>query len=120
MKSFVPKLRDQGKCVRIVAPTGKAALDINGSTTWTYAGWTPSHFKQPLEDLVKAAHGKFVKRRFRETDVLVIDEISMVENHLLQRLDAVMKEARSNADAFGGVQLVVTGRSPSFSNKYVH
>lgn len=105
----MPKLQDQGKCVRIVAPTGKAALDINGTTTWTYAGWTPSHFKEPLEKLVKAAHGRFVSKRFRDTNVLVIDEISMVENHLLQRLDAVMKEARGSADAFGGVQLVVTG-----------
>lgn len=113
LKSFVPKLREQGKCVRIVAPTGKAALDINGSTTWTYAGWTPSHFKLPLEKLVKAAHGKFVSRRFRETDVLVIDEISMVENHLLQRLDAVMRAARGKDAPFGGVQLVVTGRKPS-------
>lgn len=109
MKTFVPLLRDQGRNVRIVAPTGKAALDINGSTTWTYAGWTPGHFKQPLSELLKAAHGKFVNRRFKDTDVLVIDEISMVENHLLQRLDAVMKEARGNMKAFGGVQLVVTG-----------
>ncbi|KAI5368372.1 putative pif1/Herpes helicase domain, DNA helicase Pif1 [Septoria linicola] len=109
LKAFVPRLREMGKTVRIVAPTGKAALDINGSTTWTYAGWTPTHMKRPLEDLVKAAHGKFVSKRFKSTDVLVIDEISMVENHLLARLNAIMKAARGKDRPFGGVQLVVTG-----------
>lgn len=109
LKTFVPLLREQGKTVKIVAPTGKAALDINGSTTWTFAGWTPLHMKRPLEKLVKEAHGKFVRRRLRGTDVLVIDEISMVENHLFARLDAIMKEAREDSRAFGGVQLIVTG-----------
>lgn len=109
LKSFVPKLREQGKTVRIVAPTGKAALDINGSTTWTFAGWTPLHMKKPLKDLRAGAHGTFVRRRLRDTDVLVIDEISMVENHLFERLNAIMKEARNDKRAFGGVQLIVTG-----------
>ncbi|KAM3423828.1 ATP-dependent DNA helicase [Cercospora zeina] len=109
LKAFVPRLRALGKTVRIIAPTGKAALDINGSTTWTYAGWTPGHMKKPLEDLVKAAHGKFVAKRFRETDVLVIDEVSMVENHLLTRLSRIMSAARGRDLPFGGVQLVVTG-----------
>lgn len=109
LKTFVPLLRQQGKTVKIVAPTGKAALDINGSTTWTFAGWTPLHMKRPLEQLLKAAHGKFVRQRLRDTDVLVIDEISMVENHIFARLNAIMKEAREDPRAFGGVQLVVTG-----------
>ncbi|PIA99718.1 ATP-dependent DNA helicase PIF1 [Cercospora beticola] len=109
LKAFVPRLRELGKTVRIIAPTGKAALDINGSTTWTYAGWTPGHMKRPLDELVNAAHGKFVSKRFRDTDVLVIDEVSMVENHLLTRLSKIMQAARGRDLPFGGVQLVVTG-----------
>lgn len=38
LKAFVKRFREQGLKVDIVAPTGRAALDINGSTTWTYAG----------------------------------------------------------------------------------
>lgn len=111
LKSFIPKLREQGKTVRIVAPTGKAALDINGSTTWTFAGWTPLHMKKPLEQLKAQAHGKYVSQRLIDTDVLVIDEISMVENHLFERLNAIMKEVRDKKQQrpFGNVQLVVTG-----------
>lgn len=112
LKAFVKRLKEhptRPKKVDIIAPTGRAALDINGSTFWTYAGWTPDHMKRPVQDLRKAAHGKFVKKRLRETDVLVIDEVSMMENHHFERLNQVMKEARGNNRPFGGVQLVVTG-----------
>jgi ATP-dependent DNA helicase PIF1 len=112
LKAFVRRLKEhptRPKKVDIIAPTGRAALDINGSTFWTYAGWTPDHMKKPVQDLRKAAHAKFVKKRLRETDVLVIDEVSMMENHHFERLNQVMKEARGNERPFGGVQLVVTG-----------
>jgi ATP-dependent DNA helicase PIF1 len=112
LKAFVKRLKEHPthpKKVDIIAPTGRAALDINGSTFWSFAGWTPDHMKKPLQSLRKAAHSKFVKKRLRDTDVLVIDEISMMENHHFERLNQVMKEARSSKDPFGGVQLVVTG-----------
>lgn len=54
LKAFVRRLRSgpgKHKRVHIIAPTGRAALDINGSTFWTYAGWTPDHMKKPLKDL---------------------------------------------------------------------
>jgi ATP-dependent DNA helicase PIF1 len=112
LKAFVKRLKEhptRPKRVDIIAPTGRAALDINGSTFWTYAGWTPDHMKRPVKELRKAAHAKFVKKRLRETDVLVIDEVSMMENHHFERLNQVMKEARGSERPFGGVQLVVTG-----------
>jgi ATP-dependent DNA helicase PIF1 len=109
LKAFVKRFAERGMKVNIIAPTGRAALDINGSTTWTYAGWTPDHHKKPLEKLRAGAHGKFVHKRLNETDVLVIDEISMVENHHFERINHLMKEARNKESAFGGVQIVVTG-----------
>jgi ATP-dependent DNA helicase PIF1 len=109
LKAFVKRLTERGLRVNIIAPTGRAALDINGTTTWSYAGWTPDHHKRPLKDLKAAAHGKFVQQRLTDTHVLVIDEISMVENLHFERLNVIMKEARNSTKAFGGVQLVVTG-----------
>ena len=92
-------------------------------TTYSYAGWTPDSFKEPLERIIAAAHGKKVRKRLCKTDVLVMDEISMVERDMFIRLDQVMREARhgwKDFDApyrrpqsahnrmlpFGGVQLV--------------
>lgn len=106
-----------GKKVRILAPTGRAALQVNGQTFWTFAGWTPGHLKQTLAELKEGAHGKFVYERIKKnTDVIVFDEISMVENHIFERLNELMKEAwhdpKKDDDkqpAFGGVQVIVTG-----------
>lgn len=115
LRAFTRRLQAEGKKVRILAPTGRAALQVNGSTTWTYAGWTPDHHKKPLIELKAAAHGKFVWERLKlETDVIVIDEISMVENLHLERLNELMKEARQDPmlevqPAFGGAQVIVTG-----------
>jgi ATP-dependent DNA helicase PIF1 len=105
----VKQLKAKGKQVHIIAPTNLAALAVNGKTTWNYAGWKPDNMKKPLEELENNAHGKEVYKRFNKTDVLVIDEVSMVENLLFERLNAVMKAARKSGKAFGGVQIVVTG-----------
>ncbi len=110
LKAIRKCLQSMGKHVRVVAPTGRAALQVNGTTTWTFMGWTPNHHKKTLDELRAAAHGKFVWKRLNEVDALIIDEISMVENLHFERINAVMKEARNNSsEAFGGVQLIVTG-----------
>ncbi|KAF9736666.1 ATP-dependent DNA helicase PIF1 [Paraphaeosphaeria minitans] len=109
LKAFRQRLSALGYKVNVVAPTGRAALDINGSTTWSCAGWTPASMKKPLEELLREAWQKTTKRRLQKTDVLVIDEISMVENFHLERLNAIMKEVRQNGKAFGGVEVVITG-----------
>lgn len=123
LKAFVKRLKDRGKTVNIIAPTGKSALDVEGTTIWTYAGWYPDIMKLPIEKLeIKAQYQPFVNARLCETDVLVIDEVSMLENNHFERLNRIMKSARSkkwkfppataaeNArKPFGGVQVIVTG-----------
>ncbi|KAI1108417.1 hypothetical protein F5Y14DRAFT_84386 [Nemania sp. NC0429] len=76
LKAFTKRLRDMGSHVDIVAPTGVSALNVGGSTTFVYAGWNLSSLKQPLKEVRRAAHAKYVRKRLRDTDVLVIDEIS--------------------------------------------
>jgi ATP-dependent DNA helicase PIF1 len=73
----------------------------------------------PWKNLEKMRFRNFVTGRLRGTEVLIIDEISMVENHHLERINICMKEVRcwnsdlggpaNDAPAFGGVQVVVTG-----------
>jgi ATP-dependent DNA helicase PIF1 len=114
LKAFTKRLRAMGKKVQIVAPTGRAALQVNGQTTWTYAGWRPEHNRYPLDELLKNAHGERTWRRLNnKTDVLVIDEISMVENFHFGRLSELLKEARHQPHQpklpFGGLQVIVTG-----------
>jgi len=112
LKAFVKELKAQGKEVRIVAPTNLAALNVNGQTTWSYAGWTPDSMKKSLDKLMQAAHGKEVYERLNKTDVLVLDEVSMVENLMFERLNHIMKASigeKLGGGPFGGVQVIVTG-----------
>ena len=109
LKHFVPLLRREGKKVDIVAPTGRAALAVNGRTLHNYAGWVPRSFGQSLRDLEKEARRKKVWKRLKATEVLVLDEISMVANHVFERLNCIMKSARDSEEPFGGVQIIVTG-----------
>ncbi|KAI8948446.1 hypothetical protein F4801DRAFT_459746 [Xylaria longipes] len=57
LKAFTRRLRDKGLRVDIVAPTGISALGVGGSTTFVYAGWNLSSFKQSLDKLRQGAHG---------------------------------------------------------------
>ena len=115
LQAIKKRLEDMGKTVRVMAPTGKVALAINGTTTWTFAGWTPESYKRGIDYLKKAAQGRTVKKRFRGTDAIIIDEISMVDNLHLERLNQVMKAGRAGMKntsedlPFGGVQVIATG-----------
>lgn len=104
------RLRRLGRRVHVVAPTGKAASNVNGLTTWTFAGWNPGMMKQSIIDLILSVwHDDLVTDRIRATDVFIIDEISMVENHHFERLNTVFKCLRADPRPFGGMQIIAVG-----------
>ncbi|KAF7196032.1 ATP-dependent DNA helicase PIF1, partial [Pseudocercospora fuligena] len=124
LREYVRKLKEMKKHVDIIAPSGIAAVNVGGGTFFSYMGCRPDDFRLDLEKFRRKAHGKKVQARIGATDVLIIDEISMVESQLLTRLDIAMREARSywikpqakpvlsrrdGSLPFGGVQIVVTG-----------
>ena len=110
LKAFVKRLDEREKKVDIISPTGISALNVAGVTYFVYAGWNPDSSQKPLADLEHNARWqKYVHERLTETSVLVIDEISMIENHQFERLDGILKASRENDAPFGGVQLIVTG-----------
>lgn len=68
LKVAVNMLRAQGKIVHIVAPTGRAALQVNGMSTWSYMGWTPDYHKLPIKKLMHKGFRKHIKKRLRELE----------------------------------------------------
>lgn len=103
------RLQGLRQVVHVVAPTGKAASNVNGMTTWSFAGWSPGLTRQGIDDLVCKSSSKISRGRILNTDVLIIDEISMVENLHFERLNAVFKRIRQNRRPFGGAQVIVVG-----------
>lgn len=89
------------------AATGIAAINLpDGSTLHRWAGIGLA--REPADVLV----GK-VKRdamfRWKLTDVLVIDEISMIGAELFDKLDYIGRKVRGIDMPFGGIRLILSG-----------
>jgi ATP-dependent DNA helicase PIF1 len=96
------------KRVQVIAPTGIAALPLNGRTTYSFAGWKPYSFKQSLRKLLSETKASTVKAIFH-LKVLIIEEISMVENQFLERLNILLKDVLESEEPFGGLQVIFLG-----------
>ena len=88
----------------VVAPTGIAALNIQGQTIHSFFGFgidiTPNRVKYARADKLMM---------FRNLDTLIIDEISMVRADLLDCVDTSLRMNRRNSAPFGGVQIIAIG-----------
>lgn len=93
--------------VALTASTGIASQLIGGRTihSWSGMGISTEEFSR-----TNISRGEWAaKERIVNTDVLIIDEVSMLPAYLFSRLDSLMKHFRRNKKPFGGVQLVVMG-----------
>lgn len=96
--------------VQVAAPTGLAALPLNGITTYSFAGWKPDSFKISLDKLL---HPDSIKKRtikaLRRLEVLILEEISMVESQFIERLSLLLQTVKQNPEPFGGIQVIFLG-----------
>ena len=90
----------------VLAPTGVAALNIDGETIHRFFRFSPG-----ITVVEARRKGSSTKEAnvFRKADVLVIDEISMVRADLLDCMDQFLRVVRKSREPFGGLRLVVIG-----------
>lgn len=94
--------------VAVTASTGLAACNVGGVTLHSFAGIGLG--KEAVPELVKKIkRNQKAKTRWLRTKVLIIDEISMVDGDLFDKLEAIARAIRNNGRPFGGIQLVITG-----------
>ena len=94
--------------VAVTASTGLAACNIGGVTLHSFGGIGLG--KEDVPTLVKKIkRNQKAKLRWMRTKVLIVDEISMVDGDLFDKLEAIARSIRSNGRPFGGIQLVITG-----------
>ena len=94
--------------VAVTASTGLAACNIGGMTLHSFAGIGLG--KEDAPTLVrKIRRNPRAKNRWLRTKVLIIDEISMVDGELFDKLSQIGRTIRNNGRPWGGIQLVITG-----------
>ncbi|RYP75450.1 hypothetical protein DL771_002335 [Monosporascus sp. 5C6A] len=92
----------------ITASTGLAACNIGGMTLHSFAGIGLG--KEDVPALVKKIRrNPKAKNRWLRTNALIIDEVSMVDGDLFDKLAQIARTIRNNGRPWGGIQLVITG-----------
>lgn len=92
--------------ISITAATGIAATYIGGNTLHSWAG---IGLGDDPDLIKKVKRNVWTRQRWMNTDILIIDEISMISGDLLTKLDAIGKDVRCSDLPFGGIQLIVFG-----------
>ncbi len=90
------------KNIAVLAPTGVAAVNIDGQTIHSFFGFKPDI----TADRVRKFYDEDV---YNALDAVVIDEISMVRADLLDCVDRSLKLNRNSKKQFGGVQMIFIG-----------
>jgi ATP-dependent exoDNAse (exonuclease V) alpha subunit len=92
--------------------------------SWSGIGVKDNLTKEDLENLLTTSR---IKRNYKKTKVLIIDEISMLHKHQLDMVDAIARYILNCDTAFGGMQIILCGDffqlppvSTGFSRKAIH
>ena len=113
IKECVRHLRDNGKNVALTCYTGIACLQyklLNPMTLHKFAGLEDGrHQNDTLLNLLKTDERySDTKSRIMNTDVLVVDEISMVSRKIFETVEYLCRKLREDV-CFGGIQLLLSG-----------
>ncbi|ETX06355.1 ATP-dependent DNA helicase [Candidatus Entotheonella palauensis] len=93
------------KRLAVLAPTGVAAVNVQGQTIHSFFGFGPGI---TTEKASRRATAK--KQLYRNLQTIVIDEISMVRADLLDCIDAFLRlNGPRTGEPFGGVQMIFIG-----------
>jgi hypothetical protein len=100
------------KNLAVVAPTGVAAINAGGTTIHSFfqLPFGPFNYNETASFFAKLKINNERRQVFRQLELLIIDEISMVRSDLLDAIDVVLRHFRfRHSEPFGGVQVLMIG-----------
>ena len=102
------KVYGSQKNIAITSTTGISAILLGGTTLHSYLGiglgtgsvgaLTTKILKTP-----------YLRKKWKQVDVLIIDEVSMLDPELFDKLEAIARAVRYDTRPFGGIQLILSG-----------
>ncbi|KAG8343754.1 DNA repair and recombination protein [Trypanosoma vivax] len=110
IREIVRQLRHvKRRNVFVTATTGVAALNVRGSTLNSFAGVKFGDGKA-RELLRWVRRNRRASGRWRYCQTLIIDEVSMMDPTLLDKLDVIARSIRHQEETpFGGIQVILCG-----------
>lgn len=100
----------------LTASTGCASYLIRGRTLHSFLGIGIA--TETVEKLVSKCKSK---QKLRQLDYLIVDEISMIDDGLLDKASLFLQKIRGNTKTFGGIYMIFVGdfaQIPPVSGKY--
>lgn len=106
LNRFIKLAKSDGQKVSVTATTGLAATHLGGNTIHSWSGmgildYLPAKFDNNLS--------KGRREIIENTDILVIDEISMLHDFRLDLVNDICQLVRKNKQPFGGIQVILCG-----------
>ncbi len=108
LNEYIKFLKKNNVEVGITASTGIAATHMNGVTihSWSGIGIKDDLDEWELDSLLQK---QYLAKRFENTKVLIIDEVSMLHHYRLDLIDRVCRAFKQNDLPFGGIQIILSG-----------
>ena len=92
----------------ITSTTGLSSILINGITINRFSGIGTGN--RDIDTLYKKIiKMNNIKKRWINTKVLIIDEISMMNGDVFDKLEILAKKIRKIDEPFGGIQIILSG-----------
>lgn len=109
LNQYISYLKKHKVPVAITASTGIAATHMRGTTihAWSGIGIKDKITRQEIKKNLMTK--KYLVNAIEKTDVLIIDEISMLHRNQLDMVNEVMKVIKQETTPFGGMQVVFAG-----------
>lgn len=96
------------KRVAVTASTGIAATHLGGVTVHSWSGFGIG--EEPPEQIARQRWWQFARQPLIvNTDIIVIDEISMLDGRTFAGISKLCQIARKKPQPFGGLQVVLVG-----------
>jgi len=109
--ALIRKIKEHSpKNIQVCALTGCAAILLNCKAK-TLHSWAGIGLGNGPENLIitKILHSNYKRKSWRETNVLIVDEVSMLSLKLFDLLDKIGRIVRKNPRPFGGIQVIFSG-----------
>ena len=107
MEEYIKTNKKESK-IYICSTTGISAFNIGGMTIHSFTGIGTGELE--IDALIRKVNRKKKYRdRIISTDILVIDEVSMLSAELFEKLNKICQSIRKSKQFFGGIQIILTG-----------